>query len=146
MVNSKKGLSTNTDKRWILSLIIISGWILAHLSGFITPSTAQAQPPPISKLTVGCLSLPPVTTLYLPLITGSTLVQAGLKLQAPDQGAYHAAFPGFVTEDEEPAPATVEKIEQFESLAGKEIVWAYFNNEWTDGIHFPKEDICTIHR
>lgn len=132
----------------ILCLVIILVWLIAQGFGFIPQPLAQAQTSPISDLAGGCsASAPsPVTDLiYLPLIVRAPGPSGGLKLQAPGQGVYHAAFPGFVTEDEEPAPATAEKIDEFEALAGKEIVWAYFSNEWTDGIHFPKADVCAIH-
>ncbi|MBI1879921.1 MAG: hypothetical protein HYR94_17155 [Chloroflexi bacterium] len=146
MVNQMNGHLR--DKRWILSLIVMIAWLPAYLPGLITQPIAQAQTSPISDLASGCPSLVPsplTAIIYLPLIAGPAAVSGGLKLQAPSQGAYHAAFPEFVTVDEEPAPATAEKIKLFESLAGKEIVWAYFSNEWTNGIYFPKEDVCTIH-
>ncbi len=58
---------------------------------------------------------------------------------------YHSAFPDFGgTEDRVTAAA----IQNFESLAGKPITWAYFSNNWlpeTGGIVFPREDVQTIH-
>ncbi len=149
MINPNKHLFACPNKRKSLCLAVILVWLLAQWLGFIPQPIAQAQASPITDLAGGC-SAPepsPVTNLiYLPLIVRAPALSGGLKLQVPGQGTYHAAFPGFVTEDEEPAPATIEKIEEFESLAGKEIVWAYFSNEWTDGIHFPKADVCAIHQ
>lgn len=152
MINPGKGLPTPKDKRWALSFIVVSVLTLAFRPGFIPQADqpiARGQPALATNIVSGCplvLPFPPTTILYLPVIPFPPTVNSNLKLQAPRQGAYHSAFPEFVNEDEEAEPASIEKIETFEALAGKEIVWAYFSNEWTDGIHFPKEDVCTIHR
>lgn len=146
-----KSSSINLNgKQRAFGLFIIGGVTLLLLLGFIPVAKEPALAIPLStaSLNAGCLPttpFTPTTQIYLPFVATASTGSGGLKLQPPDDGVYHAAFPGFVTEDEEPAPATGEKIEEFEMLAGKEIVWAYFNNEWTEGIIFPKEDICTIH-
>ncbi len=63
------------------------------------------------------------------------------KLLAPENGMYHSAFPDFGgTED----IVTTDNINQFIELAGKDIVWAYFSNNWINGIHFPSEAVATI--
>ncbi len=63
------------------------------------------------------------------------------KLVAPVSGIYHAAFPDFGgTED----IVTTDRINEFVELSGKDIVWAYFSNNWTDGIRFPFEAVKTI--
>ena len=63
------------------------------------------------------------------------------KLIAPTVGIYHAAFPDFGgTED----IVSSERIEEFESLAGKEISWAYFSNNWYAAIEFPAQAVNTI--
>jgi hypothetical protein len=69
-------------------------------------------------------------------------VFADNKLIEPGSGIYHSAFPDFGgTED----VVTTKRINDFEALAGKEILWAYFSNNWTDGITFPLTDVETIH-
>lgn len=56
------------------------------------------------------------------------------KLLPPDRGIYHGAFPGMgPTED----VVTKERIYEFEQLVGRKIVWAFFSNNWFDGIKFP---------
>ncbi len=66
---------------------------------------------------------------------------AQIKLKPVDEKIYHSAFPYLGnTEDK----VSVEKIRDFEALAGKKIVWVYFSNHWFYGIEFPKENIKTI--
>ncbi len=63
------------------------------------------------------------------------------KLTAPASGMYHAAYPDFGgTED----VVTADKITDFEQLAGKDIVWAYFSNNWYDAIKFPANNVQII--
>jgi hypothetical protein len=63
------------------------------------------------------------------------------KLVEPASGIYHSAFPDFGgTED----IVTAKRINDFESLVGKEIVWAYFSNNWYDSILFPATEVNTI--
>ena len=69
-------------------------------------------------------------------------VFSGNKLSEPSSGIYHAAFPDFGgTED----VVTAQRISDFETVAGKAIVWAYFSNNWYDTIMFPAEAVATIH-
>ena len=64
------------------------------------------------------------------------------KLIAPVEGIYHAAFPDFGgTED----VVTAERIKDFETLVSKDIVWAYFSNNWYNNIRFPAEEVNTIY-
>jgi len=65
------------------------------------------------------------------------------KLSSPEAGhIYHAANPDFGgTEDR----VTVKSIRSFELLAEKEIVWAYFSNNWYRSIAFPSKAVETIH-
>ena len=63
------------------------------------------------------------------------------KLVAPVSGIYHSAFPDFGgTED----VVTADRINEFVELSDKNIVWAYFSNNWIDGIRFPFEAVKTI--
>ncbi len=58
-----------------------------------------------------------------------------------DKSIYHGAFPDLGgTEDQ----VTRKRIEDFERLAGKRIVWAYFSNNWTEGIRFPTREVATL--
>ncbi len=63
------------------------------------------------------------------------------KLIAPPTGIYHSAFPDFGgTED----IVTAGRINEFIDLAEKDIVWAYFSNNWTNGINFPTDAVEII--
>ena len=63
------------------------------------------------------------------------------KLMEPEFGIYHSAFPDFGgTED----VVSMEKINNFETLAAKNIVWAYFSNNWSNNIQFPLTEVNTI--
>ncbi len=63
-------------------------------------------------------------------------------LIAPNSAIYHSAFPDFGgTED----VVTAARITEFEALAEKEIVWAYFSNNWYSEIQFPNTAVATIH-
>ncbi|MCF6241683.1 MAG: glycoside hydrolase family 26 protein [Bacteroidales bacterium] len=63
------------------------------------------------------------------------------KLTADENGIYHAAFPDFGgTED----MVSRERILAFESLVKKNIVWAYFSNNWYTKIQFPKTEVELI--
>jgi len=63
------------------------------------------------------------------------------KLVAADEGMYHAAFPDFGGEEDN---VTSRAISDFETLAQKEIVWAYFSDNWMHGIRFPSEAASRI--
>ncbi len=68
-------------------------------------------------------------------------VSAGVKIIPPDNGIYHGAFPGFGgTED----IVTEQRINNFESLAGKQIAWAYFSHNWYNGLAFPVNAVNVI--
>lgn len=73
-------------------------------------------------------------------IVTSTIVSN--KLVEPNTGIYHSAYPDFGgTED----IVTSERINNFETLVKKKIVWAYFSNNWYDNIKFPTTAVNTIH-
>jgi hypothetical protein len=63
-------------------------------------------------------------------------------LEPPGNGIYHAVYPDFGGFEDE---VSAQKITDFENLAGKNITWAYFSNNWFDGIHFPADEVNTIH-
>ncbi len=63
------------------------------------------------------------------------------KLIEPTSGIYHSAYPDFGgTED----IVTTERINNFERLVNKNIVWAYFSNNWYNNIQFPLTAVNTI--
>jgi hypothetical protein len=55
---------------------------------------------------------------------------------------YHSAFPDFGGWEDEVA---ADRITDFENLVQKRIVWAYFSNNWFDGIEFPEASVRAIH-
>lgn len=64
------------------------------------------------------------------------------KLLPPPQGIYHAAFPDFGPEED---IVTSNRLRSFVSeVAGKSITWAYFSDNWFDGIRFPSSAINRI--
>jgi len=77
-----------------------------------------------------------------PLFTAKSHI-ISKKLYPPYNGSiYHAAYPDFgSTEDN----ITTTAIKAFETLAKKEIVWAYFSNNWYSDIRFPLSQVKTIH-
>jgi hypothetical protein len=63
------------------------------------------------------------------------------KLQPPDYGIYHGAFPDMgATEDS----VTTERILAFDSLTGNPAIWVYFSNNWFKGIKFPQKEVEII--
>ena len=63
------------------------------------------------------------------------------KLIEPTTGIYHSAYPDFGgTED----VVTTKRITNFETLVNKNIVWAYFSNNWYDNIQFPTAEVNKI--
>ncbi|UCH13587.1 MAG: hypothetical protein JSV22_10815 [Bacteroidales bacterium] len=82
---------------------------------------------------------------YRSSVSSSTYVSTATfsdnKLIEPASGIYHAAYPDFGGEED---IVTAERINDFESLASKDIVWAYFSNNWRDNIQFPSTEVNTI--
>jgi beta-mannanase len=82
---------------------------------------------------------------YRSCVSSSTFVTvatiSGNKLIEPNAGIYHAAFPDFGGEED---IVTAERIDDFETQANKDIVWAYFSNNWRDNIQFPSTEVNTI--
>ncbi len=75
--------------------------------------------------------------------SGQTGKSAVAKLLPPDgNGIYFGAFPDFGGSEDH---VTTQKIRDFEALVGKRIVWAYFSQNWFNGIKYPKEHIHAIH-
>ena len=74
-------------------------------------------------------------------------ITKSVKLAIPtDNKIYHAAYPDFGGAED---IVTKNRIDEYETLAGKNITWAYFSNNWTaekGGIKFPKNDVETINK
>lgn len=67
---------------------------------------------------------------------------ANNKLIEPAQNKiYHSAFPDFDSYED---IVTTQRINNFESLANKDITWAYFSNNWGNSIEFPINEVITI--
>ncbi|MDQ3877344.1 MAG: hypothetical protein M3290_03215 [Actinomycetota bacterium] len=64
-----------------------------------------------------------------------------VKLLPPAHGVYEAAFPEFGP-NESQVDGT--RIRTFEQQSGKPIVWAYFSNNWFNGIQFPADKVTAI--
>ena len=65
-----------------------------------------------------------------------------LKLMPPEKGIYLSAFPNFGGSEDK---VSAEKISDFCELSGRKITWAYFSNNWNNGIKFPEKCINIIH-
>lgn len=95
-----------------------------------------------SRLTIN--SSPESLAAYQKGVTSTTFLTTPIfandKLVA-NTGIYHAAYPDFGgTED----VVDSQRITSFEALVNKEIVWAYFSNNWYNNIHFPATEVATI--
>ena len=66
-----------------------------------------------------------------------------IKLLPPPEGVYHCVFPDFGGQEDN---VTLERIVDFENLAGKPIIWACFSNNWIEGINFPEASVRIIHK
>jgi hypothetical protein len=63
------------------------------------------------------------------------------KVLPPAHGMYHAAYPGFCGSED---CVSAGRIRAFEQLARKRLAWAYFSDNWFDGIHFPDDEVRAI--
>ncbi len=72
----------------------------------------------------------------------ATAAVGGVKLLPPSQGMYLAAFPDFGGSEDQ---VTAGAIGSYESLTGREVAWAYFSQNWYDGIVFPAAAVQAIH-
>ncbi len=107
----------------ILSYLLIFTWLVAPS---ISCSKEEAKP----------ADKPNPTEEPPPVAVEST------KLVKPADGKiYHAAFPDFGGFEDE---VFKERIVNFKALTGKGITWAYFSDNWFDGIHFPSKEVTII--
>ncbi len=68
-------------------------------------------------------------------------VESTKLVEPADDKMYHAAFPDFGGFEDE---VFKEKIVNFKNLTEKGITWAYFSDNWFDGIHFPSNEVTII--
>jgi hypothetical protein len=66
------------------------------------------------------------------------------KLLAPETGIYHGAFADLP--DLAASSVVQQRTTQFETLAGKNIVWSILADHWLSGITFPAQRISAVHR
>lgn len=59
----------------------------------------------------------------------------------PQGGIYHAAYPEFRGSEDH---VRTSYVRRFEGLAGRDVAWAYFSNNWTKGIRFPASAVTRI--
>jgi hypothetical protein len=102
-------------------LVLAPGGLLALVAWWVLNPETAAAPPPASAPAVA-----------------ST---ATMKVVSPPAGIYHAAFPDFGGSED---IVSASRIRDFEALAGKRIAWAYFSNNWIDGITFPAEAVKSV--
>ncbi len=92
-------------------------------------------------------SSPEVTEAYRQAVSDTFWqtqpVFANEKLLPPASGCYHAAFPDFGGPED---MVSADSVRHFERLAGKNITWAYFSDNWYDQIGFPWDAVQEIHR
>lgn len=68
---------------------------------------------------------------------------AGVVVAPPRRGVYHGAFPGLGGSED---VVRKERIERFERLAGRRVVWVYFSNNWGRRMRFPTAAVRRIRR
>lgn len=64
-----------------------------------------------------------------------------IKIVAPITGMYQGAFADFGGEED---VVTEKRIIQYQEMVGKKIAWAYFSNNWDEGIKFPEDSVTLI--
>ena len=75
-------------------------------------------------------------------LLGSSLAGGQVLEEPPEDKIYLAAFPDFGGWEDE---VDCCRIAAYEGLAGRPIAWAYFSDNWVDGIRFPFEAVRAIH-
>jgi len=64
-------------------------------------------------------------------------------LPPPNNQIYFSAFPDFGGPEDQ---VTTKKNQNFEALAKHKLTWAYFSNNWFDGIKYPKNAVHEINK
>jgi len=73
----------------------------------------------------------------------TSVCSSDVKLLPPDEGIYHTAFSTMYSSSNN---VSAEEVPYFEKLAGKNIVWLNFSNDWFNGIRFPLESVQNIYK
>lgn len=77
------------------------------------------------------------------LIPGNEQATTVQKLQPPPQGVYHSAFPDFGGSEDR---VTAARVNSFERMVNKNIVWAPFSDNWGKSkIRFPENSVKILH-
>ncbi len=63
------------------------------------------------------------------------------KLLPKAERIYFGAFANFGPTEN---TVTLENITHFQTLVGKDLAWAYFSNNWFNGIIFPQQEVITL--
>ena len=84
----------------------------------------------------------PICILFFGCKTNSNTDMQTKLLPPQNNEIYFGAFPDFGGSEDN---VTTQKIKDFEAIAGKKIVWAYFSQNWFNGIIYPKKAIHAIH-
>ena len=63
------------------------------------------------------------------------------KVVAPISGMYQSAFADFGGEEN---VVTEKKITVYQNMIGKKMAWAYFSNNWDEGIKFPEYSVRLV--
>ena len=80
--------------------------------------------------------------ILLLFVTWISAEEVEIKLLPPvGDHIYFGAFPDFGGPEDE---VTTQRVKDFESIAGKKIAWAYFSQNWYNGIIYPKAHIHAI--
>lgn len=66
-----------------------------------------------------------------------------LKLLPPPKGIYHSAFPAFGPAEDLVTPGHIDRFAS--QISGKGLTWAYFSDNWFEGIKFPRKAVDVIH-
>lgn len=80
--------------------------------------------------------------VYAPLTAKDAPGNPGVRVLPPPAGVYHSAFADFGGEEDR---VTAAAISAYAALVGKPIAWAYFSNNWFDGIAFPAASVKAAH-
>ena len=82
------------------------------------------------------------TALLLLTACGGGTPAGKTKLTAPQRDQiYFGAFPDFGGSEDH---VSTQRVKDFETLAGKKIAWAYFSQNWYNGIIYPREAVHAI--
>ncbi len=104
---------------------------------------AKPRPHPykINRVTLSLICILTLLIVDMQMITSRADAQVKLPRPTGNQ-IYFGAFPDFGGPED---IVTADRIAQFNSLAGKKIIWAYFSNNWgQDGVVFPRARVETI--